>query len=147
MTQWDRQLLRAQQGRELWESLVEEFGKQAVFFLCCDRELQEQVRCLLPVFLEKKGYETGVMLTLEPEYSEKNSPKNSSKNVLAGESSSVVWKTVTEEEQECLLCCYEMYQFTSKLRVLSWERPCGTHLASLKEKYSTQTIIETCVLF
>lgn len=160
--QWEQQLQRAEKGRTFWDSLVEEYGKQAVFFLCCDPELQEEVLPFLPDFLEKKGYGFGVMLTLDQgdcsEYSRQNSPQNAPKNPpqnapknapkysFWGESE-LRWKTVTNQQQEALLCCYEMYQFTSRLRVVSWDRPYGSHLASLKGKYPTQTIIETCVLF
>ncbi len=129
----EEKMVLAQKGRALWQNLEEKYQKNPFFLFLYEEELAQEAISFLPKYLERKGYDVGVILQLKGEVPDTQLGHDFPVEILE------------KEEGEALLSLYEMYQFTSRLRIVSLNRPFGSKLQNLQQTLTVTELVQTCL--
>lgn len=134
-----KKLEEAEKGRLFWDSLEAENGHLETLYLlfCGEDEVLERLALVhLTSLLKARKAEKAVILSHEK--------KEALKGFDLGDKAEI--RLISQEEAEQILCFYELYQFTERLFVLSYDRPFGNKLIHLREKgYDPEQILKDCL--
>lgn len=137
MTVLEEKMALAHLGRGVWRQLQEKYAlyQNPLFVLLYEEhpELLGQVASHLPSFVEKKGYDVSVLL----------GRKEGDFLPIFQETKDVFLESLQMEELEGVLSLYEMYEFTSSLRIVSLHRPFGSKLQQIP--FPLETVVDACL--